>query len=325
MLIQSSNRSTAGFSFVELLIAVAITGIIMLALMGVINTATETGDSVTSTNDLTEQARFAMQRMVSNTSRTNRLLVPMRDRDLTNWPENIREQTIPASPPVGDSTFATAVLAITLPRDIDLDQDGVPDADNDGDGVFDEDLDNDMHFDAAAGIVGIDDDGDGTIDDGNSSDDDESGFDNEDPIDGIDEEGDGNIDEDPGSDMNGDGCPGICGVDDDGDGQIDEGNVGDDDEDGQVDEDFFNVVAYYLSGNVLVERLPVPWDEDAGGLISGLDFVITELAQNVTRFRVERVEGNHTNELVDLTLELTDPDSGETISLNTRVRVSGAH
>ena len=51
-----------------------------------------------------------------------------------------------------------------------------------------------------------------------------------DPINGIDDDGDGSIDEDPPADTNGDGCAGVCGVDDDGDGIDDEGARHDDDE-----------------------------------------------------------------------------------------------
>lgn len=55
--------------------------------------------------------------------------------------------------------------------------------------------------------------------------------------DGINQDGDGKLDEDPPGDEDKNGCPGVCGFDDDGDGQIDEGNVNDDDEDSLVDED----------------------------------------------------------------------------------------
>ncbi len=327
MLVPRTHRSPPGFTYVELLIAVAIAGIIMLALMGVINTATETGDSVTAENDLTELARFAMQRMTDMSSRSPGLLLPLRDNPATNWPENLREQTIPASAPIGDSSFASAVLAIKLPHDIDLDGDGVPDADDDGDGLFDEDYPNDNQHDFTPGIIGIDDDGDGNTDGGNGYDDDEDGSQNEDPIDGIDNDGDGSIDEDTPSDMNADGCPGLCGVDDDGSGNISTGNAANDDENPGEFEDPIDPVVYYLVGSNLVERLPARWDTDGistpNGPVDGRDFVESTIAEGVTRFRVERIEGNHADELVNLTLELTDPQSGETISLNTHVRIGG--
>ena len=55
------------------------------------------------------------------------------------------------------------------------------------------------------------------------------------------------------------------------------------------------------------------------------DYVEQAIADNVTRFRVERIpQGAGRALLVDLTLVLTDPQTGETVSLNTRVRVGGA-
>ena len=325
-----SNR-LRGFTYVEMLIAVTITGMIMLALMGLINTAVESSDMVRERNDLTREARFALARMVDMTGRSRHLMLPLRDKPASNWPENIREQTIPPSPPIGDSTFASAVLAVTLPHHIDLDQDGVPDADDDGDGRFDEDLPNDNTHDFLPGIIGIDDDGDGEIDEvpANWWDDDEGqGTYNEDPANGIDDDNDGNVDEDTASDMNADGCPGICGVDDDSDGSIDEGSDDDDDEDGLTFEDPYDPVVYYLSGNSLIERLPARWDTDGisvpDGPVDGRDFIEATIATNVTRFRVERISKGNDVEIIDLTLELTHPASGEFISLQTSVRVGGA-
>ncbi len=316
-------RASRGFSYVELLVVVIISGMISLALMGLMDTATDSSDTVITRNELNRELRFAMNRMVDMTSRSPRLLLPLTDNPNTNWPENLREQTVPPSAPIGDSTFASAVLAINLPRDIDLDQDGTPDADDDGDGLFDEDFPNDNQFDYTAGIIGIDDDGDGSIDEGDTYDDDEDGSINEDPIDGIDNDGDGSIDEDTPSDMNADGCPGFCGVDDDFSGNISTGNADNDDENPGEFEDSLDPVVYYLNGNRLIERLPAPWDTDGknnpSGPVDGRDFVEAPIANNVTRFRVERIDTAR-GELIDLTLELTDPVSGESVSLQTSVR-----
>ena len=328
----SSIRSIAGrrgFTYIEIMVAVSITGLIMLALMGLLNTATVAGDDVKERNELTRDARFALERMVSMVANTRRLLLPLRDNPATNWPENVREQTLPPSPPLGDSTFASAVLAVTLPEFVDLDQDGFADADDDRDGLIDEDLPNDNHHDFSPGIMGIDDDGDGSVDEGSGwAEDDEDGAENEDPLDGVDNDGDGSVDEDPPSDNNGDGCPGICGVDDDADGNIDEGALDDDDEDGGSFDDPYDPVVFYLSGSQLIERIPVPWNEDGistpDGPVDGRDFVETPIAENVTRLRFERVESGAAPELVDITLELTNPVSGEFVSLQTRVRVGGA-
>lgn len=327
----SKRRGRAGFTYIEMMLSVAITGFIMLALMGVINTATETGDDVRTRNDLTRQARFAMQRMVRFAGHSRRLMLPLRDKSASNWPENIREQTIPPSPPTGDSTFSTAVLAVTLPAFVDLDQDGYADADDDEDGLIDEDLPNDNTHDFFPGIMGIDDDGDGQVDEipSNWWDDDEvGGVFNEDPLNGIDDDGDNNIDEDTASDMNGDGCPGICGVDDDSDGSIDEGSDDDDDEDGSTFDDPYDPVVYYLNGQSLIERMPARWNTDGistpDGPVDGRDFEESVIAEHVTRLRFERLDDGTALELVDIVLELTDPTSGESVSLQTRVRIGGA-
>jgi hypothetical protein len=310
-------------------VALAIASALIAGLGGVMGQVVATHDAVRDKNDLTQQASFAMQRMVQAVGNTRLLLLPLNDIPASNWPENIREQTVdPPTPPIGDSTLATAVLAVTLSAYQDLDGDGFPDADDDRDGRIDEDLPDDRNYDAAPGIYLIDDDGDGSVDEGSSGyDDDEvSSVENEDPIDGIDNDGDNNVDEDPASDNNGDGCPGICGVDDDGDGVVDEGAADDDDEDGGGYDDWYNPLIFYLVDNgTLMERTPVPWDENASGGVTGQDFIVKPIAENVTRFRVERLPlgaGRHV--IVDLTLELTSPITSETVSLNTRVRVGGA-
>ena len=306
--------------------AVALASLLLLGLSGVASQAIKTHDTVRDKNRLTDQARFAMEQMVRTVSHSRRLLLPLNDKPASNWPEHIREQTVPPSPPIGDSILATAVLAVTLPAYQDLDADGFADADDDRDGLIDEDLPEDSHNDFGSGIYLIDDDGNGVVDDSLYEDDDEAFLtEGEDPINGVDDDGDGSIDEDPSANMNEDGCPGVCGVDDDADGLIDEGSVDDDDEDGQQDEDWYNAVVFYLETGVLKLRTPVPWDETGVGGVTGWDFIISDIAENVTRFRVERVAGvPGTEQLVDLTLELTSSVSGEMVSLHTRVRVGGA-
>ncbi len=318
--------SRYGFTYVELMITLAIASLIILGLTGVVSQALQSQDAVSETNKLTRDARFAMQRMVKSISHSRKLLLPQRDKPGTNWPENIREQTVPPSAPIGDSTLATAVLAVTLPAYVDLDGNAIPDADNDGDGLIDEDLPDDNHNDFGTGIYLIDDGGNGQVDEGFfDNDNDERASDvADDPINGVDDDADNNIDEDPPADMNADGCPGICGVDDDADGSIDEGGVDDDDEDGQADEDWYDPLVFYLDSGVLKVRNPVPWDETGFGGITGRDFIISDLANNVTRFRVERLDNGSVVEIIDLTLELTSPLTGETVSLQAQVRVGGA-
>lgn len=314
-----------GYTLVELLIAVAIASVLMLGLSGVAGQALQVHDAVREKNDLTRQTRFAMEQMVRTVSHSRLLLLPLDDKPASNWLENVREETVPPTTPTDDSTKYTAVLAVTLPAYQDLDRDGFADADDDRDGRIDEDLPANKTYSQAPGIYLIDDDGDGQVDEGTAGDDDESSTVNDDPINGVDDDGDNNIDEDPPGDMAADGCPGICGVDDDADGNVDEGSTQDDDEDGQQDEDWYNAVVFHLDNGILKLRTPVPWDESGTGGITGQDFITSDIVDNVTRFRVERVPGiTGGSQLVDLTLDLTSPLNGETVSLHTRVRVGGA-
>jgi type II secretory pathway pseudopilin PulG len=319
-----------GFTLIELLVAVSFAVLLIGGLASIMAQIGATRDFAHDRNELTRQARFAMDQMVRIVSHSRRLLLPLKDNPATDWSEHVREQTIPASPPEGSSTLATAVLAVTLPLYFDLDADGTSDADDDGDGLVDEDPPNDVHHDFYPGIMLIDDDGDGTVDEGSGwADDDEDGAENEDPVNGIDDDNDGSTDEDSASDMNGDGCPGICGVDDDGDISIDDGSNDDDDEDTGSFDDPYDPVVFHLSGSSLVQRTPVPWNEDGisapDGPVDGRDFIVSTIADNVTRFRVERVAGiPGDQELVDITLELTSLDTGEVVSLQTQVRLGGA-
>ena len=317
-----------GFTLVELLIALMLAAMLVAAIGGVAGQVVATHDHVNERNDLNRLARFAMDQMVRMVSHSRLLLLPMNDKPASNWLENVREETVPPTTPTDDSNKYTAVLAVTLPAFQDLDGDGFPDADDDRDGRIDEDLYNDRNNDFGPGIYLIDDDGDGLVDENSAwwwDDDEANAVIDEDPIDGIDNDGDNNVDEDPSDDMNADGCPGICGVDDDADGFIDEGNVADDDEDGQNDEDWYNALVFYLDNGILKQRTPVPWDISGGGIVGGQDFIVSAIAENVTRLRIERVPGTTGGvQLVDLTLDLTSPETGEMVSLQTRVRVGGA-
>jgi len=316
-------RREQGFTLIELLVTAAISVVIVAGLSGVIQVSIASRNSLDQRLGLLREAEFAMDRMTRAIAHSRLLLLPLADRASTNWPEHIREQTVPASPPIGSSTLATAVLAVTLPLYSDLDFDGFPDADNDRDGRIDEDIGGDRDYDFEDGIYLLDDDGDGSVDEGFASTDDDEfgGFASEDPINGIDDDGDGSVDEDPPADMNGDGCAGLCGIDDDGDGSIDESATADDDEDGATDEDWYDAVVFYLSGSTLRERTPVPWDETGAGGITGRDFLTSDIASQVTRLRFERVAAPAAGApLIDITVELTSAD-GQVVSLNRRVRV----
>lgn len=316
----------SGLTLVELLVSLALGSIIIAGLSGVMLQTINTYDAIDEKNKLTSDARFAMDRMVKAVSYSRVLLLPLNDKPSSAWLENEREQLVPAVTPTDSSTRHTAVLAVSLPEHLDLNGDGIADADDDGDGFIDEDLPSDIHADNASGIYLLDDNGDGSADEFSADDDDETADDaNDDPIDGVDNDNDNNIDEDPGSDMNGDGCPGLCGVDDDGDGAIDEGDAADDDEDGTIDDDPYNPLVFFLEGNTLKERVPVPWDADGNGANDGRDFVVTDIADNVTRFRVVRVQSTGGGgQLIELALALTSPVNQAVVSLQTSVRLGGA-
>jgi len=321
-----ASARPGGYTLVELLLVMAIGSILLLALLNVVMRGVQAQAAVQGGNELAQQAHFAMQQMLQAVGRSTRLMLPQADRPASDWPEHIRKQTVPASPPTGSSTLDTAVLAVTQDPAVDLDANGIPDADNDGDGRIDEDWPVDITNDGAPGIYLVDDGGDGTIDEYLAccymDDDEHFGITDEDELDGLDNDNDGRIDEDPRADMNGDGCPGVCAVDEDADGAIDEGGINDDDEDGSTDEDWLDPVVFYLNGSDLQQRIPVPWDVDGNTVVDGRDFIVETIASNVTRLQVERVApGNGKVLLVALTLELTDPVSGETVSLTSRMRV----
>ena len=328
------KQTQQGLTFVELMLSIAVTSILVLGLGNVISSALNSYEYIKARDELQSELDFAFQRMIRTTLNSRWLVLPMDDKPATDYFENIRVQTEPASPPTGSSTLDTAVLAVSMPADWDLDGDGFPDADNDKDGKIDEDPGDDSHKDIAAGVWDIDDDGDGDTDETGrvllvvpvTWDDDEekdtSGDD--DPVDGIDNDGDGAIDEDPGQDNNGDGCPGVCGVDDDGDGSVDEGDDKDDDEDGSNNEDWIDPIVYYMSGNQLLERVPVPWDQTGEAGITGQDVLINPLSNHVTRFYVERVAGVSNGPLIKLELELTSSDGEIVVSASTHIRVGGA-
>jgi prepilin-type N-terminal cleavage/methylation domain-containing protein len=313
-----------GFTLIELLLSIALGAVILTTVTTVMSQVSTSSVIIDNRERLTRDASFAMHRMVSAARGSSRLVLPITDKAFSAWRENVREETVPESPPESGSSKATAVLAVAMSTNVDMNNDGIPDADNDGDGRINEDFPADITNDFAPGIAGLDDGGDGLVDEffNNDGDDDEAfNTSNEDPVNGIDDDGDGIIDEDPGADLNNDGEPGIANVDDDGDGQVDEGSASDDDEDGSTDEDWLDAVVYFLQGDSLVERHPVPWDENVDGNIDGRDVIESVIAENVVLFRVERIELTAQQQMLDLRLDLRSADPGETVSLQTRVRV----
>ena len=303
-------RHQAGFTLLELLICLALAAVIILGLSDILTTSLATRRIVHAENDLALQAEFAMDRIHRMVHGSSLLLIPLGENPATAWSESMRD-----------------VLAVTLDPAIDLDNDSTPDADNDGDGLIDEDLPNDNTYDEAPGIINIDDNGDGTADNSAApspaDDNDEDGLDSEDWLDGLDNDNDGTIDEDIPADMNFDTKSGILGSDDDDDGLTDEGSAENDDEDNLDDEDWFDAVVYFLDGTTLMERLPVPWDENNDFQVTGKDYVESALLENVTRFEVSRQDlSSGKAVLVTIILELTG-DEGKSYSLTVTLRVGG--
>ena len=325
------RAAQGGYTLIELIVSIGIAAMLLTGLQQLLGIGIETMEVVEGRTEQSRQARFAMSRMVDAVHQSERLLLPLSNNPATPFDENVREQTVPASPPQSGSTLATAVLAITVSPVQDMDGDGIFDADNDGDGQIDEDPSGDVNNDLAPGVFAIDDDGDGSVDEEHTQawngkmgplyeDDDEDDFANENNWVGFDNDGDGSIDEDPKKDVSDDALAGLAGVDDDGDSLIDEGDKNDDDEDGLVDEDWLDLVVFYLQGTTLWERRAAPWDVNADTVINGRDYVESAIADNVTLLRYERVPLNGGQQLVDITLGLTNAN-GETINLNTQVHL----
>lgn len=299
-----ASRYRAGFTLVELLVAVTLTVMLLVGLNVAVELAMEQSSVQDERRELTRQVEFAMARIARAISGSDRLLVPMTENPASAEIESVR-----------------AELVITHNRYMDRDADGFVDVDNDKDGRVDEDLPGDMNNDSAHGIRFVDDDNDGLIDENTSGDpmnrfdDDEDGVLGDDPVNGMDDDGDGRVDEDAPPDMNADGCPGVCGVDDDGDSLFDEGFVTDDDEDGASDEDWLDVVRFYVDNGELKEVLP------AIDPVDGRDVSEHVIATSISDFRVERLTGAGRRAiLVDVRLTITAA-TGAAVSLQTRVRL----
>jgi prepilin-type N-terminal cleavage/methylation domain-containing protein len=311
-------QQTGGFTLVELLFALAISTILLTGLAGLINGALQSQTQSNLRNTYLADTQFALERIANNASTSHHLILPLQDNPATAWREHVREQFIPAQAPETGSIFASAVLAFCLGNTVDRDRDGWADANNDKDFVdinnntirepseperIDEDLSSDSSDDNKPGITGIDDDGDGIIDEGNMNDDDEDGSVDEDGIDTLDTDIDGSADEDNNEDMDGDGS----------------GN--DDDEDGNSNEDFIDTIAYYLSGSQLIERLPAFKDENADSIVDGRDYNESAIADGVRWFKVERLATNGGAQMVAITLSLGDDEFS--VQLSSQFRIGG--
>ena len=264
-----------GLTLVELIITISVMAIIVSAAIPLVSSSLDAHKQGMARSRLYHDGMLAMERMTQGVRRCTFLLIP-----------NAHKTT-------------RGILAIS----------GYINDDDDyyfNDPLFpkiDEDMNQDMNEDGFSGIRGIDDDGDGFIDEGvDIEDDDEDGISNEDPLDGKDNDGDGNIDEDCGWEADTDGVPGLKGIDDDQDGQVDEGDISDDDEDGSFAE----------TGNIPVIY---SFDSGTGTLIESIPFTgeTAVLSTQVTQFQVTYEAPDATRgPRVQISMTLTG-DEGETI------------
>jgi len=286
-----------GLTLVELLLSVAVMGIIAGAVGGALTVYLDAHEYGTTTSELHFETMRAMELMTNRVRRSTFVLIP-------NGHQSTRN-----------------ILAVS----------GFVNDDNDyyfGDPLFpkyDEDLSDDMNEDNAPGLAGYDDDGDGHTDetawggwywDGQKwvmsggtteANDDEDGSDDEDPLNGVDDDLDGSIDEDFGIDANDDGEPGIADMDDDGDGFVDEGYYYDDDEDGSTAEIGLRPVIYKLSGETLQE-------------IATFDGTTINVATGVKTFQVDLV----TPDTIKITISIQAAD-GQLVTVSEYVHVENVY
>ncbi len=261
-------KSESGLTLTELLISIAIISLVAGVCVQLVAGSLDSWGHNRGKGELLSTARLAMERMVSKVRSTTWVLLPLM----------ISDPTDPGYP--ASSYYPRDILAVS------------GNIDNDGDDLIDEDPGKNITGDGAAGIIGFDDDNDGSIDEGNDQDDDEDAVEDEDVIDGIDNDGDGRVDEDTDEEF--------YSTDDD----------DDDDNDGTDDEDPFDPLIYYLNGTTLMERQNVLTATIADNVI----------AENVSQFRVlrRRVDGNT---LIDIYLQLDDGENS--VELRTTVLARG--
>lgn len=267
-------RRSSGLSLVELLISTVIVSMIAVAATSLLSVCLQTHAYGVARSDVYREGLFALERMTGGLRRCNYLFIPNAHagtRDLLAFSANVNTDS--------DFYFGDPLF----PR-------------------LNADPRHDMTYDGRPGVRGLDDDGDGSVDEGgsfNDEDDDEDSLEDEDPLDGVDNDGDGNVDEDLGGDATGDGAAGIRGMDDDGDGQVDEGSVYDDDEDGVLGETGFIPVVY-------------SWDQGAKTLEESVAAAAAnQLASHVTHFEAHYVQPDR----VLVTLTLTG-DDGESLTFS---------
>ena len=278
-----------GLTLVELLMAIAIFGLIAAGASTLLSASLEIQDQGEASYKLYQEGLIIMERLTSEVKTTTLLHIPNAHPNKQAFPRDI--------------------LAFSANTNDDSDNyfndDLFPRIDEDPDNIL---------FTDGYGIPGLDDDGDGSIDEiGTGKDDtDEDGAPNEETLDGIDNDDDGNIDEDLGKDSNKDSKSGISGMDDNNNGQVDEENAEDDDEDGTRNEDSPNLILYCFGaydtcqGNTTLYKV-TPDSND--GMTSA---TYTPISERVTKFQTTYLLDTDTI-LIELTLMAAD---GETVEFS---------
>lgn len=278
---KSKRSDKCGLSLIELLMATAIMAALAVASMSLISAALQTQQRGTTMADLEREGLMAMSRMTVGLKLATIVAVPNghnTNRDMLAFSRLFNSDA--------DYYFNDPLF----PR-------------------VDEDPHDYFGF-GSYGITGLDDDGDGSVDESNFRDEDEDGVFDEDPLDGLDNDADGTIDEEVQKDHRGNGAPGIAGFDDDGDGSVDEGSIEDDDEDGTKNEEdiLFAVYTYDPSTSTLMEIHTHP----ATGIWKPAPTVV--LSERVKDFKVTYKAPDAAHEpsiKIELTLLAA---SGETVS-----------
>ncbi|MGD8894049.1 MAG: prepilin-type N-terminal cleavage/methylation domain-containing protein [Desulfobacterales bacterium] len=202
-----------GLTLVELLVTITIMGIIAMATMPMLSTILEAHSHGTNRSGFYQEGLLAMERMTSGVRRCTFLLIPnahdttrdilafsgfvnddddyyFNDSLFPKIDEDLKgEMTKDDLPGIGmvdddgDGLVDESADHSDDDEDSLLGEDPLNGEDDDGDGNIDEDVNHDANDDGVQGIAGIDENGDGLVDNGgSSSDDDEDGVDNEDSI-----------------------------------------------------------------------------------------------------------------------------------------------
>jgi prepilin-type N-terminal cleavage/methylation domain-containing protein len=273
------QKNDKGLTLVELLISMGIMGIIATAAIPLLSSSLEVYSSGTAKSQLYQEGFRAIERMTAGAKKTTFLIVP-----------NGHNPT---------RTILAFSRLVNSDNDFYFEDPLFPRIDEDPNDYFD--------F-GGWGIQGVDIDGDGSVNEGNWTDDDEDASVQEEIFDGLDNDGDGSIDEEVAEDLNFDTKPGLLGIDDDDDGQVDEmanpNYDADDDEDGSINEEkvLFAVYSYDSATNTLAEIHSLP----NSGITHAPRMVLSDHVTNFEAFF-------EAPERIRITLELTG-DEGESLT-----------